>query len=170
MEQQKKIRAVIIVEILGRPAEHVKEALKLHVGQLRNSKEIEVISESISEPKKLDIEQEAYTCFAEVELKTINLYKIVEIIFDYMPSSVEILEPTNLSFNTAEINGFLNDLTGRLHKYDEIAKIAQMQTKQLGGRLEMLQRILEQKEESEKNKPKATIKSKKAKNKKSKKN
>jgi hypothetical protein len=166
MEFPKKVRAIIIVEILGRPADHVKEALKLHVGQLKNSKEIEVLSESISEPKRLETEQEAYTCFAEIDLRTVSLYKMVEIILDYMPSSVEILEPTTLSFSTTEINGFLNDLTGRLHKYDELAKIAQMQTRQLAGKMEILQNMLEQKQQNEKNnqtvkKPREAKKSKK---------
>ena len=71
MAQQ--IRAIMIIEMAGRPPEHVKEALKNHTEQLKNLKDLELININISEPKKLESEQEMYTCFAEVEIKTETL-------------------------------------------------------------------------------------------------
>jgi len=132
MAEEIKIRAIMIVEIMGRPAEHVKESLENHVGQLKKVKGVEVFSISVSEPKKLeDIKEGGYTCFAEVEFETWSLSKLIELVFDFMPSSIEILSPENLNLNLSDATGFLNDLSGRLHRYDEVAKIAQIQNQQM---------------------------------------
>ena len=153
---ERKVKAVMIVEIAGRPAEYLKESLKAHVDQINKIKEVCVLSVNLSEPKLIEsepnpnqnqpqIKQEMYTCFAEVEFETTNLSKLIEIVFDYMPSSIEILEPENLDFRLHEATAFLNDLAGRLHKYDEIAKISQLQTQQLAAKMQYLQQFIAQK-------------------------
>ncbi|MFZ5955815.1 MAG: hypothetical protein ACOYT4_05300 [Nanoarchaeota archaeon] len=142
---EKKVSAIIIVEVAGRPAEHIKEALKNHVEQLKFDKNIEVISVEIREPKRIEIEEEMYSCFAEVEIKVTNFTKLLEIIFDYMPSSIQILEPEELNFNLNDATAFTNDLAGRLHKYDEIAKIAQMQTQQILAKFQQDQVLMSEK-------------------------
>ena len=129
----------MIVEIAGRPAEYVKDILKVHVGKIKEAKDASVVCEKLSEPKKLDSEQEMYTCFAEIEIETSSLSRLLELIFDYMPSSVEIVEPSELRLNSQEATAFACDLAGRLHKYDEIAKIAQIQTQQLAQKLQIMQ-------------------------------
>lgn len=136
-----KVRAIIIVEIMGRPAEHAKASLESHVNQFRSLKGVEVFSTSTSEPKKVeDSKEEIYTCFSEIEFETINLSRMIEIVFDFMPSSIEILEPEEITLDIANANGFLNDLAGRLHKYDELVKIAQFRAQQFAGKLhEMIQ-------------------------------
>jgi hypothetical protein len=140
MEQ--KVRAILIVEIAGRPPEHIREALKGHVGKMKSIKGVEYISEDVSEAKLIDEEKDVYSCFAEVEVEVENFAKLTELVFDFFPSSVEVIEPESLRFNAQEATMFLNDLAGRLHKYDEIAKIAQLQTKQLAQRLQMFQTAL----------------------------
>lgn len=144
-----KVRAVIIVEVLGRPAEHVKESLKVHMSNLNITKGVKLCSLTISEPKKIEMpeeqgqKQELYSCFAEAEIEADNLLKLVEIILDYMPSSIEVLEPNNLDFSLFEATSFLNDLSGRLHRYDEIAKIAQTQAQQLATRMQYVNQIIQ---------------------------
>ena len=146
MEQ--KIRAIMIIEVMGRPAEHLLEMIKIHVGQIKTMKDIKYISESFSEPKKIEAEQEFYTCFAEVEIETKGFQKLMDLIFDFMPSSIEILEPSNIDFSLSDATSFLNTLAGRLHKYDEIAKIAQIQTQQLAQRLQQAQQALMEKDKN----------------------
>ena len=146
----------MIVEMAGRPPEHVKEILGQHVGQLDNVKDIEVFSTKVSEPKKLEAEQEFYTCFAEIELEVDNFLRLTELVFDFMPSSIEILEPGELRMGVQEATSFLNTLTGRLHRYDEIAKIAKMQNQQLAVKIQEFQEQGEKKEKKtgKKKKPK----------------
>jgi hypothetical protein len=134
----KKFKAIIIVEIMGRPAEHAKESLKQHVKTLGDKKGVRVISEVISDAKKIEEakQQELFTCFAEVELETDTFFRLIEIIFEYMPSSVELLEPEEFTMDLPETTTFLNNLTGRLHRYDEVTKIAQAQAQQLMARVQ----------------------------------
>jgi len=133
-----KVRAILIIEIAGRPAEHVKSSLESHVEKFGLLKDVKLISKNIAEPKRLESEQEMYTDFAEVEIETINLSKLIEVVFDFMPSSVEIIEPENLDFNCQEATMFLNDLSGRLHRYDEIAKVSQFQVQKLAKQLQFM--------------------------------
>ena len=137
-----QVRAILVLEIAGRPAEHVKKVLEIHVDKLNEQKDVEVINRTISEPKKLESEKGIYTCFAEVEIVTISLSRLMEIVFDFMPSSVEIFEPYDLGFSSQEATAFVNDLAGRLHKYDEIAKIAQFQGQQLFRKLQVAEKML----------------------------
>ncbi len=127
-----EIRAVLIIEIMGRPAAHAKKSLENHLEQMKERKNFKLISKTLSKPRKMkDVDVEMYTCFAEVEIETDNIFALTEIIFDYFPSSVEILSPEKLSFDISDATNFLNDLTARLHKYDEVAKMAQVQNQQL---------------------------------------
>tara|TARA_Y100000310_G_scaffold84575_1_gene81461 strand:- start:2143 stop:2670 length:528 start_codon:yes stop_codon:yes gene_type:complete len=134
-----EIRALMIVEIAGRPAEHVVETLKNHVGQIKNFKDIKVFDIKISAPKELEQQKGLFTCFAEVEFGVESLGRITDVVFDFMPSSIEILEPGRVGFDANEATGFLNTLSGRLHKYDEIAKVANLQNQQLFRKLQELE-------------------------------
>lgn len=130
-----KIRAIMIIEIAGRPAEYVSEAIKNHISQLKSYKGVTLISEMYSEPKKIDGPGEMHTCFSEVEIETESFSKLTDLIFDFMPASVEIIHPSTVEFNVAEATTFLNSLAGRLHKYDELAGVAQIQARELAAKL-----------------------------------
>ena len=144
MATEQKVRAIMIVEIAGRPPEHIKEALKAHVGVMKTMKGVNYLSETFSDAKLVDQEKEIYSCFAEVEIEVNNFMKLTELMFDFLPSSIEVIDPDNLRFNSQEATNFLSDLSGRLHKYDEIAKIAQMKNNQLMQHLQRFQQALAQ--------------------------
>ena len=59
-----------------------------------------------------------FSVFSEVELFIPNLRRMVEIIFDYMPSSIEVYEPSEIKIQAAECNSFINELAIKLHQYD----------------------------------------------------
>jgi hypothetical protein len=139
---EQKVRAIMIVEIAGRPPEHIKEALKAHVGVMKTMKGIKYLSETFSDAKLIDQEKEIYSSFVEVEVEVDNFMKLTELMFDFLPASIEVLEPDNLKFNSQEATNFLSDLSGRLHKYDEIAKIAQMKNQQLMQHLQSIQKAI----------------------------
>jgi len=139
-----KVRAILIIEIAGRPAEVVSEALKQHSGKLKNVKGVKVFSEKFSEPKRLESEQEFYTAFSEIEIETESFAKLIELIFEFMPSSVEIFEPAEVLFNAQEATIFANNLASRLHRYDEIAKIAKIRVNQLAEKFQEMQKKAEE--------------------------
>jgi len=125
----------MIIEIAGRPPEHIKEALKTHILQFKEYKEVTLMSESFSDPKKIDGSHDMYTCFSEVEFEVESFSRLMDIVFDFMPASIEILNPSQLEINVSDATSFLNTLAGRLHKYDELTGIAQIQAKQLAEKL-----------------------------------
>jgi len=134
-----KIKAILIVEIMGTPAEHVKKSLEEHVKKIDSLKGVVISSIKVSEPQALEQNKNIFTCFGEVEVEADDFPCLINVIFDFMPSSVEILEPENLPFNSQQATAFLSDLSGRLHRYDEIAKLAKIQFFKLRKQVEELE-------------------------------
>jgi hypothetical protein len=139
---EQKVRAIMIVEIAGRPPEHIRQALLDHVGRMKSMKGVNYISERISDTKMIDKEKDIYSCFVEVEIETVSFMRLTELMFDFLPSSIEVIEPDSIKFNSQEATMFLSDLSGRLHKYDEIAKVAQIKNQQLAQHLQKIQQAI----------------------------
>ena len=136
-----KINAIMIIEVAGRPPEYLIDSMKAHVDKLNLIKGVSLVSKKISEARLLEAEKDLYTCFAEVEVGVETFGKIIELIFDFMPSSIEIVNPAEMEFNCQEATMLMNDLSGRLHKYDDLAKIARMQIQQLSQKLQSQQAV-----------------------------
>jgi hypothetical protein len=117
-----KIELRIILEVLGRPPEHVTEALTGLILRLASEKGVKVIEKTIHEPVLVQDSKDIYTTFAEVHLEVETLANYFGIIFGYMPSNVEIISPEQITLPNVELNDLGNRLLGRLHDYDAIAK------------------------------------------------
>ena len=135
-----EITAVLVIELLGRPAEHIASALEQLIEKLGKEPEIQIVKNKIYPPKESEKTKGIFFTFAEIEIKVKNLSRLAEICFVYMPSSVEIIQPYELKIQLNDANALLNLLVGRLHNYDAIAKrltientILQNQLKQLGA-------------------------------------
>ena len=148
---EKKIQAIMIVEVAGRPGEYVKKGLETHLLRLDQIEDLEIISKTISEPKKLENQEEAYVCFSEIEFKIPTFQRLLDLIFDFMPSSIEIIHPGRIDIDSQEATMFVNNMAGRLHRYDELAKMAQFKIRQLTEQLNMTK---PQEKSKEKSKPK----------------
>ena len=137
------VRAIMIVEMAGKPPEYVKESLEKHIGVLNDVKDIEVHGINVSEPREIEGSNGMFTCFAEADFETENFARLTETMFDFMPSSVEVIEPSSVKLDAAEATGLLNNISGRLHKYDEVAKIAQQRLYQMNAQLEAAAELVE---------------------------
>ena len=122
----------------GSPAEYVKENLSKHIMILDEVKDIKVHHIKISDPAEIKDSKGIYTCFAEADFETENFSRLVETMFDFMPSSVEVIEPGRVSLDMSEATALLNNLSGRLHRYDDIAKVAKMKIDQMTRELEIV--------------------------------
>jgi len=132
----------MFVEVAGRPPEYVKNSLELHVKKIGEVKDVKLLSCKLAEPKKIEGGEDLHTCFAEVEVELLGLSKLLDLIFDFMPSSIEIVDPEYLEMGCQEATMFANDLAGRLHKYDDVAKMASMQVQQLTQKLQAMQQFV----------------------------
>jgi len=113
------IKAVAIVEILGAPKEYVTETMDNYIEKMKNEKDLMIFN-----VKKSDIAQKEklFTIFAEIEMFAKKPSRLVDFCFDYMPSSIEIIEPDKIFFTTADFSNFFNDLQARLHNLDMLVK------------------------------------------------
>lgn len=118
------VQSRVIMEVVGKPKEHVEAAIKEYLEKLGKNPDLEVLKEDISEAKEVKDEKNPglWGAFAEIEMLTKNFQILINFCFDYMPSSVEIIEPKELKLKDSQITSILTDLQGKLHQIDMIAK------------------------------------------------
>ncbi|MDD5193648.1 MAG: hypothetical protein PHF67_03610 [Candidatus Nanoarchaeia archaeon] len=136
-----KIKAKFIFEILGKPPEHIKNALEEFINKLGENKGLEITSRKVHEPKPLEDKnaKDLFTTFAEVEIKADNLNTVFAIVLNMLPAHVEIIEPEEIKLNNFDLSFVLSDLSVKLHKYDEIAKISLLERNKLLGIIKELE-------------------------------
>jgi len=119
-----KIQANFVLEILGRPAEHIKSAITELVTKIGTEKGVKIIDKAIQEPIAVKDVKDLFTTFAELTLELDSLQNYLGILFAYMPSHTELIYPEKLTFVNTEVNDLANKLISRLHEYDAITKKA----------------------------------------------
>ncbi len=124
--QQGYIRTNIIFEIIGNPKEYVENALNEYMVNLKKEEDIIVIHEEF---EKVEKQENYWSGFAEVELLAKGLEKFTWICFNYMPASVEILEPEMLSFEQNSLTNWINDMLAKLHEVSIVAQQVGSQNK-----------------------------------------
>lgn len=129
------IQSRIVLEIIGKPKEHVEETMKGYIEKIKKEKDLHVLKVDINEVQKQEtgaqgdqMVKEMWATFAEVEILFKDLSKITYFCFEYMPSSIEIIEPQNVQASGNVLTGFFSDLQMRLHEVDMIAKQQKNQT------------------------------------------
>ena len=123
---QKKILFRAVIEVLGKPKEHIDSTLKGYLQKLKESDHYEVTKEDLADLKQHE-ESELWMAFAELEIKTSGVADIINFCFDYMPSLIEVIEPEKLQLDSLTISSFLNDMQAKLHGVDMIAKQMKME-------------------------------------------
>ena len=113
------IRCRTIIEVLGKPKEHVEKAISEYIEHIKEDSELVVLAENYSEAKE---QGKLWSKFVEVELVIKGTSKLITFCFEYMPSSLEVLKPEHIILTNPEISNFLNDLQARLHNVDMIVK------------------------------------------------
>ena len=161
-DEPKKIKAMMMLEIIGKPPEHLVETLENLIKQLDEEKGVDVKSKDIKEPapmkekievmesgekKKTPPKNDFYTTFAEIEIEVDEISALVYLIFRYMPAHLEVISPEVVALTNNGWNEILNELARRLHGYDEVARVIQVEKEILGKRLKELMGKGEGKEE-----------------------
>ena len=149
------IKALMIIEMIGRPPTHLEETFKDYVKKLSSEKGITLIHEKIHEPKKIEHKKvekdvteekkeekrpeiELFSTFAEIELESKDVTTLMRIIFNYMPSHIEIISPEQLELKNVDFNDLFNEVIRRMHEYDGIAKSMVMQNKMMKEKFQQI--------------------------------
>jgi len=111
----------MVIEIAGKPPEYIKEVLEKAIEQLEKEEGSKVINKNFHEPQ-LDAEKSLYSAFVEVELKVNSLPTLVCLILEYLPSSIEIIKPSEMHMQISEVNGLVNDIAAKMHKVTDITR------------------------------------------------
>jgi len=143
---KKNINAILVIEILGKPPEHLKEALEGLISQIGNEPGVEVLSKNIAEPTELPKNSGMFTTYGEIEVEVKDPLTLSVLMFKYMPAHIDIISPENFIMTNKDYNEILNELTRRLHGYDHLARVIQSEKLILEKKL----RELTPKEEKEK--------------------
>jgi len=114
------IRCRTIIEVLGKPKEHVEQTLKGYCQKIKQDEDYVIIKEDFSDAKEQ--EEELWSTFVELEFLVKGMGNLISFCFDYMPSSMEVVSPEEMIMPAQNINGLLNDLQARLHKVDMVVK------------------------------------------------
>lgn len=131
-----KIKTKIILEIAGYPEKHVEETMKKVVEKIEKEKNLKLEDKEIFPVEKKD---ETFNTFAELDISFDKLVEIYEFCFNYMPSSIDILEPNDtLSIDPSEFNESINDLIATLHHHDMFLKNSNARLKALNANMNKL--------------------------------
>ena len=147
LDETKKIIAMFVIEVAGRPPEHLTETLEKMIEKIKEEKSMSVKNYKINEPVLMKNQKDFYTNFAEIELELENPLNLLLMVFKYMPAHIEIIYPENIKLTNDGFGSILNELTRRLHGYDEIARVIQIEKNILEKKLRAL---LEEKKPEEK--------------------
>lgn len=118
------IRAVI--EVIGRPKEHIIHAMKLVIKRLKEEENIILTKGDLYKAQEQDFEfkqkGKLWSTFAELELLLKDNDSVTYFCFEYLPASIEVLEPKNMRIPVKEYQNILNDLLARMHQIDMTLK------------------------------------------------
>ncbi len=154
MSSDEKIKATMILEIIGRPKEHLVQTLDDLIKRIDKEEKATVKSKKIHEPTVMKDQKDLFTTFAEVDIESEELIFLAILIFKYMPAHIEITSPEKLVVDNNSVADILNELTRRLHGYDELARIFQIEKDQMQAKIQELTPQLESKEKPKKIKSK----------------
>jgi len=132
------IAVSLIIEVIGKPPQHLNETLEDLIKQIGNEKGVKVTDKKVHEPVLLKNHKDFYTNFAEIEVEVEEILNLAILLFKYMPAHVEVLYPELIALSNTGWNDILNEITRRLHGYDEIARVIQMEKSILEKKLREL--------------------------------
>ncbi len=123
-----KILGRFVIEIIGTPKEHVKETMVNYVDNLKKDDSLEFVKSFVADPEQKD---RSFSIYAELEIWMKEIEHLFSFCLDAMPSSVEILEPTEFRLKSSGFSAMLNDLQAKLHEVDLLVKQLRVANKKL---------------------------------------
>lgn len=146
LDKTNNISVRMIIEIAGKPPEHLTETLGKMIEKIGEEKGVDVDEKIIHEPVVMKDQKDFYTSFAEVEIKIEDISILSALVLKYMPAHVEIIEPELIAFTNNGWNDIFNEFLRRLHHYDEVARTIQTEKMILENKLKSLMTETEKKE------------------------
>ena len=148
-----KILCRAIVEVVGKPKEHVEEAINMVVETAKEIKGLKIERKEIAEVKTLEkgelgkadekLQEKTgslFSTFAEIEFLADSIDVISSFCFDFLPSSLEIIEPEKIEVNLQDVSRLMNDQVSRLQRAEHIVKTLKFENSNLQTNAQLLLR------------------------------
>lgn len=119
-EKKELIRGRTILEVLGKPKEHVEKTIKTLVEKVKEDPEISILNEKYAEIKPEG--KTMFSTFVELEMVFKGVTTLTGFCFDFMPSSIDIEKPEQLIVKNRDLSNIFNDMQLKLHNIDMVAK------------------------------------------------
>lgn len=115
------MRCIVNIEVMGATKDVTRDALKKHIEKMRHESKIEIIREDYGEVDKVENPpknfKEAFSQVVEVEFVIDRIRNLVNFVFVYGPSSVEVIEPEVIKTDAGEIQEMSNIIASMMHQY-----------------------------------------------------
>jgi hypothetical protein len=105
------MKVLSIIEIAGHPKEHVEEIMKRLIEKIRDERK--VMKYNIFEAQEKD---KLFHTFSEVEIEFNTFDELFGFCLDYLPTSIEFLNPQEIKIKREELENGVNDLLMKLQQ------------------------------------------------------
>jgi len=121
-----EILARPIIEMLGTPKEHIEDAMRQFIKKLEQTDNLAIVKKEIANAEP---NEDLFTIFAELDIWFKDIPILIDFCFGAMPSSIEIIKPTEFVINAAHLTDLINQVQGRVHEADMIIKSVKAEAK-----------------------------------------
>jgi len=108
-------------EAMAVKAETATSGLADLLDKLDKDERVKVYKKEIFEVQKVESPvksfNEAFSQGAKVEFVVKNIDNLIDVVIEYGPSGLEILEPREIKLNTAEAQAVVNSVAAMMHRY-----------------------------------------------------
>lgn len=116
------IRCIVVFELVGKPKEHIEKTIRLYIENIKKDTRIKIIQEEYAEV--IEHEDGMFSTFVETEMIIESLDVLNWLCVNFMPASIEIIEPSNLTFEARNLTGWFNDILSKLHEVSNNYRMA----------------------------------------------
>lgn len=118
------IRTVMAIEVMAISKEAAKDALEKHVKKMEREDGALISFKDFKDTREVDKPfpnvPKAYSYVVELEVLAINFDRLVSLVINYAPSSVEIISPETISIDMGEGQGIVNTVSEMIHKFASV--------------------------------------------------
>jgi hypothetical protein len=115
------LRASMIFEVLAINEKVTKESLETLINKLEKDSRIRMYKKGFGEMRKVEKPlpniEFGYSLTCEIELISKKLDDLAQVVSEYGPSAIELLEPLKLSINAGEAQTILNLISSIMHDF-----------------------------------------------------
>lgn len=120
-KKDKWIEAWMTFEVLAAEKDVADTSLESHVKELSETKDVLIFDKDMMEAilvkNPIPKIEEAYSKVCAVKLLAKDFRLLLNIVFQFGPSSVEIIEPSKIEISLDEAQDTVNNVAGFLHKF-----------------------------------------------------